>query len=95
MEREFIEARKDTSSRAEMTALKVLDKHIEFVSIMSEVFLAKAKGENDIATEKFEEMKAKMARHKPLLSKYLLYSLYYSALTYCVKIKPEDSTYVL
>ncbi len=95
MEREFIEARNDTKSRAEMTALKVLDKHIEFVSIMSEVFLAKAKGENDIAAEKFEEMKAKMARHKPLLSKYLLYSLYYSALTYCVKIKPEDSTYVL
>ena len=62
---------------------------------MSEVFLAKAKGEDEKAKSLFESAEKTFDRHKAFLEKYFLYSLYYPSLTYCAKIVPEDSTYVL
>ena len=95
LEKKFIEEHKNTKKRVLTLALKILERHVEFVTLMSEVFLAKAKGEDEKAKSLFESAEKTFDRHKAFLGKYFLYSLYYPSLTYCAKIVPEDSTYVL
>ena len=92
-ERLYIDSHKSTERRVETLALMILEKHIEFVSLLTEMFLLKAKGENEKAKELFENMKITFGRHKAFLGKYFSYYMYYMTLQYCAKIKHEDSTY--
>jgi hypothetical protein len=94
-EKSFIEAREKSERRVEALAAMILDKHVEFVSLMSEMFLKKAKGENEAAKDFFETIKTTFSRHKAFVGKYFSYYMYYMSLKYCAQIKPKDSTYAL
>ena len=94
-EKKFVEAHYNSDRRVRTLAVRLLEKHIEFVTLMSEVFLAKAKGENEKALELFAPARIKFGRHEPTISKYFSHALYFSALGLCAKIKLEDVTYYL
>ncbi len=94
-EKKFVEEHYTGDRRVRTMSVRLLEKHIEFVSLMSEVFLAKAKGENEKAEKLFNEARIKFGRHEAVIGKYFNHSQYFSALALCAKLVTEDRIFVL
>ncbi len=89
-EKKFVEAHYNSDRRVRTLTIRLLEKHIEFVTLMSEIFLAKATGENDKALELFDAARIKFGRHESAIGKYFDHALYFSALRICARVKIEN-----
>ena len=89
-EKKFVEEHYTGDRRVRTVAVRLLEKHIEFVTLMGEVFLAKAKGEDEKAKSLFEEARITFGRHEPVIFKYFDHQLFFASLRHCAKIVLDD-----
>jgi hypothetical protein len=89
-EKKFVEEHYTGDRRVRTVAVRLLEKHIEFVSLMGGVFLAKAKGENELAKNLFNEARIAFGRHEPVIGKYFNHQQYFASLQHCASFVLED-----
>ena len=94
-EKRFVEEHYNSDRRVRTMAVRLLEKHIEFVTLMSEVFLAKAKGENEKALKLFEEARVKFGRHEAVIGKYFNHAHYFGTLGNCARLVLKDSIFTV
>ncbi len=94
-EKKFVESHYTLDRKVRTTAVRLLEKHIEFVSIMRDVFLAKAKGENEKAKNLFEEGRVKFGRHEAVIGKYFNHFQYFGSLRHCASFVLQDVIFAI
>ena len=94
-EKAFVESHYTMDRRVRTLAVRLLEKHIEFVTLMSEVFLEKAKGENEKALELFEAGRIKFGRHEPVIGKYFNHSQFFGSLKHCAQLVIDNPIFFI
>ncbi len=94
-EKKFVEKHYTGDRRVRTVAVRLLEKHIEFVELMAEVFLAKAKNENEKAKELFDKARVAFGRHEPVIAKYFSHSQFFGSLKYCADVVTKDVIFAI
>ena len=94
-EKKFVEAHYNGDRRVRTVAIRLLEKHTEYLEIMYGVFLAKSKGEDEKAQKLFEEGRIKFGRHEPAIRKYFNHSQFFGVLRYCTQLSIVDPIFAI
>jgi hypothetical protein len=94
-EKKFVAEHYTGDRRVRTLAVRLLEKHIEFMTFIGEVFLAKAKGEDEKAQTVFNEARIKFGRHEPIIKKYFNHGQFFASIGHCTKLVIDDPIFVL